>query len=129
MKLEGMEALQRAISRAPELVAALAGTAVQQSAFALAQRAKSLAPVDTGALRDAIQSDTRGTSGRVGLRPDNQRADGPTTYWRHQEYGTSKRSARPFFRPAADIEAPAFLDRMRAIGPRLERDLSSGRFL
>lgn len=129
MKLEGMDALQRAFARAPELVAVHAATAVQASTFAVAQRARSLAPVDTGALKDAIQGDSRKTSGRVGLAPDLQRVNGPQKYWRHVEYGTSRRPARPYFRPAVDMESQGFIDRMRAIGPRIERDLSSGRFI
>jgi HK97 gp10 family phage protein len=85
--------------------------------------------VATGALRNAIASDSRGTSGRVGLKPDGIGSGaGPTTYWRFVEFGTVHQPARPFFRPAVDEEEQHFIARMRAIGPKVERDLSTGRF-
>jgi HK97 gp10 family phage protein len=128
MTLQGFDAVQRAISRAPDLVAALAGNAVQASTFAVAQRARSLVPVSSGDLKAAIEATSTGTSGRVGLVAIGGPL-GPMRYWRYVEYGTAHRSARPFFRPAADLESAAFIGRMRAIGPRLERDFSTGRFL
>lgn len=124
MKLEGFEALQRALRRAPELVAALSANAVEASTFAIAQRARALVPVATGDLKAAIEGTARGV-GLVALGGPL----GPMRYWRYVEFGTAHRPARPFFRPAADLESQAFIARMRAIGPRLERDLSGGRFL
>jgi len=119
MQLTGMEGLQRALKSAPERVQAGAADAVLKSAFAIAQRARSLAPYRTGALRNAIASASRGTSGRVGL-------DNPAVYyWRHVEFGTVKQRAHPFFRPAAEAESSAYVDRLRRVGSDLERDLSS----
>lgn len=128
MRLEGFDALQRALTRAPELVKALSGAAVQASAFSIAQRARSLVPVASGDLQASIEAASTGTTGRVGVI-DLGGPLGPRRYWRYVEYGTVRRPARPFFRPAADEESDAFIGRMRAIGPRLERDLSAGRFL
>jgi HK97 gp10 family phage protein len=128
MRLEGFETLQRALARAPDLVAALSSDAVQASSFAVAQRARALVPVASGDLRAAIESTSSGTNGRVGLVALGGPL-GPTRYWRFVEFGTARHPARPFFRPAADIESQLFINRMRAIGPRLERDLTAGRFL
>jgi HK97 gp10 family phage protein len=51
-----------------------------------------------------------------------------TGYWRYVEFGTRYMAAQPFFRPAAEEERNAFIQRMRDVGPRLERDLSVSRF-
>ena len=128
MKLEGFEQLQRALAATPAVAKAHAADAVQASAFAIAQRARGRVAVDTGALQRAIVSDARGTSGRVGLRAGRDGDRDPGAYWRMVEFGTVHQPARPFFRPAADEEEPAFIKRMRDIGPKIERDLSSGRF-
>lgn len=128
MKLEGFDAIQRAITHAPDVVANLSATAVQASTFALAQRARALAPVLSGDLKSAIEGTSKGLSGRVGLVALGGPL-GPMLYWLFVEYGTVHHRAQPFFRPAADLESQGFIDRMRAIGPRLERGFSSGRFL
>jgi HK97 gp10 family phage protein len=123
MKLEGMGQLQAALKSAPDRVKAHASSAVAASAFAIAQRARSMVPVATGALKNDITSSTTGVSGRVGL------ATRSSYYWRFVEFGTIHMPARPFFRPAAEAESEGFIQRMRAIGPKLERDLSTGRFV
>lgn len=124
MKLDGFEKLQRALKTAPDVVRTHASSAVATSTFAVAQRARSLVPVATGTLKASIESGNvvSGLSGRVGV---SSSAD----YWRYVEFGTRNMSARPFFRPAAELERGAFIQRMRDIGPRLERDLSRSNFL
>lgn len=124
MKLDGFAQLQRALVTAPEVVKTHASSAVATSTFAVAQRARSLVPVATGTLKSSIESGNvvRGLSGRVGV---SSSAD----YWRYVEFGTRNMPAQPFFRPAAELERAAFIQRMRDIGPRLERDLSRGAFL
>jgi HK97 gp10 family phage protein len=121
MSLEGFEPLQEALKRAPELVKSMSADAVQRSSFAVAQRAKHHAPVRSGDLKRAIDAAARGLSGRVGLNTDLK-------YWRFVEFGTKYMSAQPFFRPAADEESNEFVKRLRAIGQRLERDFSTGRY-
>jgi len=124
MTLTGMNVLQSALVKAPDQVQVRAGDAVLKTGFAIAQRARTLVPVRTGRLKGAIASATRGTSGRVGL------SGGPEVhYWRYVEFGTRYMPARPFFRPAADAESTGFVDRIRAIGPALERDLSTSRLV
>lgn len=128
MKLEGFEQLQGALKSAPERVKTYASDAVEASAFSIAQRARALVPVATGDLKAAIESASTGTSGRVGLVALGG-PTGPSYYWRFVEFGTVRHPAHPFFRPAADIESEVFINRMRAIGPKLERDMSAGRFV
>lgn len=126
--LDGFDAFQRVMREAPEVVRAHASQAVALSTFALAQRARTLAAFDTGALRSAISSAASGLHGRVGVGGGTINGRQPGVYWRFVEFGTVNKSAQPFFRPAAEAEANAFVARMRAIGPRVERDLSSSRF-
>jgi len=128
IKIEGMEALQRALRQAPDVVRARAADAIQASSFAVAQRARGKVPVDTGKLKAAIGSLARGLNGRVGIT-DTDMARGPARYWRFVEFGTVRTPAQPFFRPAADEEATPYVNRLRAIGVQLERDFSAGRFL
>ena len=129
MTLDGMEPLQRALKTAPDLVQVHASDAVAKTSFAVSQRAKALVPVATGALKAAISATARGTSGRVGLSKGASTGGvGPEVYWRFVEFGTVRVPARPFFRPAAEAETSAYVERIRAIGSRLERDLSGGRF-
>lgn len=127
LTLTGMEKLQNALKNAPEVARSHASSAVAASTFAVAQRARSLVPVDTGTLRNAIESNkpnVKGLVGRVGLNASAARG-----YWFFVEFGTRYMAARPFFRPAAELEREAFIDRMRRIGPLMERDLSAGRLL
>lgn len=124
MTLEGFGPLQRAIASAPAVVKAHASSAVAASTFAIVQRAKALVPVATGTLKSTIEASrvVGGLTGGVGI------ASSAGFYWRFVEFGTVRMPARPFFRPAAEAESNTFIDRMRAIGPKMERDLSTGRF-
>jgi HK97 gp10 family phage protein len=124
MTLEGMDRTLAALRRAPEVTRVHASSAVGVSTFAVAQRARALVPVDTGNLKASIESSrvVGGLSGRVGVGAE-------AYYWRFVEFGTVGRSARPFFRPAAEEERDVFIQRMRDIGPKVERDLSGGRLL
>jgi HK97 gp10 family phage protein len=124
MKLEGFESTRRALLAAPELARVHSSSAVATSTFAVAQGAKALVRVDTGKLRNAIGSSrtVNGLTGTVGLTED-------VPYWRHQEFGTIHMPARPAFRPAAENERAHFIERMRQVGPKIERDLAGGRFV
>ena len=119
MSLHGFEALQRAIKQAPELVRVHAADVVAKTAFASYRRMLATVPVATGNLRRSLDWSNRGLSGRVVIKPEG-------FYWRFIEYGTVKMPASPFIRPAAEAEAPIYIDRMRAIGPKLERAWPSG---
>lgn len=129
MKLEGFESLQRALVQAPALVKVHASGAIDVSTTSLASRARAKAPVKTGALKKAIVASRvrTGLTGTVGLGEGP--ADGPRFYWRFVEFGTVHQRAQPFFRPAADAEAPDYIKRLKDIGPKLERDLSASRLV
>lgn len=126
MTLEGFERTMKALQSAPEVVRSLSSAAINTSTFAIAQRARALVPVDTGKLKNAIEANKVVTAltGSVGV---NKSVD--AFYWRFVEFGTKHMAARPFFRPAAEEERDRFIQRMRDIGPQLERDLTAGRFL
>jgi len=124
MTLTGMEGLQRALTSAPDLVKVGASDAVQKTAFSVAQRARALVPVRSGALKDHIGWASRSTSGRVGVE-GGKGAQDPSHYWRYVEFGTRYMPARPFFRPAADAEADTYVERLRRVGRDLERDFST----
>lgn len=124
MTLEGFEALQRVLKKSPEIVLEHAKGAVSASTFSVASRMKATAPRLTGQLRNAISAKSPGLTGRVLIGPE-------AFYWRFLEYGTVKMAARPFIRPAGEAEEPVYIQRMRGIGPKLEREWNStgGRFL
>lgn len=119
MTLLGFDALKKAIVQAPELVRIEAEDAVQITTFSCAQRMKAMVPVRTGRLKRAIDPRARGLSGRVLIDP-------AAWYWRLVEYGTVKMAARPFARPAAEIESLDYLDRIRRIGTTLEASWPTG---
>lgn len=124
VKLDGFERTRKALQSAPEAARVHASSAVAVSTFALAQRARSLVPVDSGTLKAAIDTSrtVSGLTGRVGI------SNAAAYYWRFVEFGTRNVSARPFFRPAAEQERNAFIARFRQIGSLIERDLANGRF-
>jgi HK97 gp10 family phage protein len=121
MKLEGFEATRRAFVNAPELVRAGVSQAVATSVYAVEQRVRANIWTGAGTLKRFLGSrlpGPRGLSGGVGFTDDKT-----TFYWRFQEFGTRYLPARPVFRPAAEAETATFIERVRAIGPRLEREL------
>jgi HK97 gp10 family phage protein len=85
--------------------------AMQDTAEAAKQEAQSLAPVDTGLLRDSIYADmdARGGTARRTLTIG---ADAP--YAAYVELGTGRAPAQPFIRPAVDKLAPVLTERLRA---------------
>lgn len=122
MTIGGLEALQEAIKETPKIVKKHVAGAIRESTFAVADRMRRLAPHRTGELLSAITatvSTGSGLSGSVGF-------DNPWVfYWRFLEYGTVRMPPRPFIRPAAEAEAPRYIQRIQAIGPALENDVAA----
>lgn len=94
----------------PEIARALQPKAmaiVARTALAIEGGAKSRAPVDTGTLRNSIQSSPSGTSSWV--------VTVGADYGIYVEYGTRFMAAQPYFTPAIDAERPRFQYEMRAL--------------
>ena len=82
---------------------------VAKTAHDIEADAKSLAPVDTGMLRNSIST----TIGAGGLSAEI----GPTaSYAAHVEFGTRRMRPQPFMRPAADQHFPSFEEAIELLG-------------
>lgn len=122
MKLEGMEALQRAIVNAPEAAKNHSKDAVSRSTFAIYNKMRarwSGGPYSTGGLVLALGWSAPGLTGRITIGPG-------AFYWRFLEYGTVHMKAKPAIRPSTEEESTTFIKRMQDFGDKLERDWSSG---
>ena len=67
------------------------GEAVAAGAETVADNARSVCPVDTGALRDSIAVSQNGTSAEISANTD---------YAAYVEFGTSKSAAQPYLVPS-----------------------------
>lgn len=87
---------------------ARAEAAVAKAAYDIEGQAKTVVPVDTGNLKNSIQTEA-GDS-------DLTKYVGPhTDYAVYVEYGTYKTRAQPYMRPAAEQVAPGFIAAMKQI--------------
>ncbi len=122
IELEGMDELRAAFTRFPDHADAHLRNIVAKRTFSAGQRMVAGAPRgETGRLSRAIKTRTRGLSGFVEVID--------AYYWRFVEYGTVKMSARPFIRPARELESLAFAEDIRRFSRDMERDWSAGRLL
>lgn len=122
MKLDGMDALQRAITKAPEAAKNHAKDAVSKSTFAIFSRMQSRwtgGPYSVGGLRLGMRWSAPGLTGRITI-------DQGSFYWKYLEYGTVKMRAKPAIRPSTEEESGTFIKRMESFGQKLERDWSNG---
>lgn len=121
MTLEGMAALQRAITEAPDSAKAHSKDAVSKSTFAIFSRIQAWANAHrrTGGLSLGIRWKAPGLTGTISIDPGS-------FYWIFLEYGTVHIRARPGVRPAVESESNNFIRRMQDFGRKLERDWSSG---
>lgn len=130
MRIEGLQELAAAMRELPQRVGRNAlRAAVNAGASVIKKEATARAPKDTGALKaNLYQKQIREKSGDmqqtfyVGVRKGvakyannaaNKRSgkagkaykdDGTTFYWKFLEFGTSKMQARPFMRPAFELQ-------------------------
>ena len=56
VKIEGLEKLQKAYSKAPGIVAAAFKNAIQRAVYGIEAAAKPITPIDTGFLRNSVSS-------------------------------------------------------------------------
>lgn len=98
------------LNNLPKITAALTPSVaaeIQRAAFQCEALAKSLAPVDTGLLRNSIQAEEEGQlSWIVGPHTD---------YAAHVEFGTHRMPARPYLTPAVEQVRPHFMQRMNQV--------------
>ena len=74
--------------------------AVRKAAFSIEAHAKTLAPVDTGVLRNSITTTVESpTKATVGTNVE---------YAQYQEFGTRHQKGKAFLTPAADAEEKQF---------------------
>lgn len=95
-------------------VGPMAQVAVRKTAKDIQRSARTIAPVDTGNLKNSITTtDLRG----VGRSGSLVAEVGPTAnYGIYVEMGTSRMAAQPFLGPAADKHLPAFEQAMVQLG-------------
>lgn len=107
------ESFARHLRGTPTAVRRLAGVAVRKAAFDTARDARTLAPVDTGNLRNSI-----GVTADTGWRGETLTATvGPTAhYGRYVEEGTSRMGPQPYMMPAADRQEPLFVAAIQSLG-------------
>lgn len=84
---------------------------VRTAAFAVEGYAKDIVPVDTGTLKNSIQTEHLEIA-KAAIAPH-------TEYSAFVEYGTRKMKARPYMRPAAEKVAPQFFDELRNLEDKL----------
>ncbi|WP_284752639.1 HK97-gp10 family putative phage morphogenesis protein [Arthrobacter sp. efr-133-R2A-120] len=86
------------LERAAEGAAFLIRGAVRKTTLDIAKDAKALVPVDTGFLRNSIQTSSAGSNANLAQGIVQARA----SYSKYVEFGTSRTAPRAFMGPAAD---------------------------
>jgi HK97 gp10 family phage protein len=119
MTLEGMDALKRAVTEAPQELRRHGSDAVRDTTNAVADRMRRRVSAfsKTGTLLQEIEAKVpvrSGLMGTVSIGPD-------AFYWRFIEYGTRYLAARPFVRPSTEEEADPYIGRWQEVARKLER--------
>lgn len=89
---------------------------VRKAAFDIEARAKQLAPVRTGFLRNSIGAKFTGQ----GFRLYSAEVVAEAFYASYVEHGTSRMAPRPFMGPALDAVMPGFVAAMAAVADPLD---------
>jgi HK97 gp10 family phage protein len=111
MASDQLERLKRRLEAIPKVVKEALGPALEKSGAELASRMQTLAPVDTGRLRNSIKVTLPGETTPPYSQPGGSRTakenevivtagDAKTRYAHLVEYGTTKAPAHPYFWPA-----------------------------
>lgn len=108
-----LKILRAKLGRKEGTVGAQASRALRKTAYDIERDAKTIAPVDTGALRGSISTDLTG-DGRHGSMSAEI---GPTVEYGHfVERGTSRQAPQPYMGPAAERRVPQLEAALRRIG-------------
>jgi HK97 gp10 family phage protein len=141
-KIQGLDRLRRKLKQMPEVIKEQIRQEMEKAAEQIVKMAKSLVPVDSGALRDSIGwtwGDPPGgamvlaAAGDGDLRitiyagtRDKKLGDMDAFYVRFVEFGTSKMSAHPFFYPSYRANKKRAASRIRrAINKAVKQVASS----
>jgi HK97 gp10 family phage protein len=121
ISLRGGKELARKFKVTPYLLRKLNAEVAAKGAKATVVRAQRFVPKLTHRLERAIYAErVTDLTYIVGVRPgDGSRTD-PAMYARYVEYGTAKKEARPFMRPAIEAERAYLPARMRQVKALLE---------
>lgn len=121
-----MTALTAELNELNQLVATLAdktngmdsrtSLVVRKSAFDIERIAKTLAPVDTGFLKNSIHTVIQTNNFRV----YSAEVIADANYASYVEYGTSRMAPQPYMQPALDRVSPGFIAAMTAIANPLD---------
>jgi HK97 gp10 family phage protein len=133
----GLREAKAAFKRLPAVVRERIGDATRITVAEIARGAASRVPVRYGFLKRHIASTFSAQTGvgKVGITPgverlpDSGRVVNPATYAHFPELGTRRMPAEPFMLPAAEAEKAAYLERCKAAGRGIERDMATGRNL
>ena len=107
--IDGTRRLAADLGKAAAAATKLARIAVQKSALDLQAIAQGIVPVDTGNLKNSIDTELAGLSAFIG----------PTAnYGAFIEFGTHKMAPRPYMTPATDAVEPTFIEAIASIGDR-----------
>jgi len=116
-----MTALTAELNELNQLVATLAdktngmdsrtSLVVRKAAFDVERIAKTLAPVDTGFLKNSIHTVIQASN----FRTYGAEVIADASYASYVEYGTSRMAPQPFMQPALDRVSPGFVAAMTAI--------------
>lgn len=100
-------------NRIPQLIAAypdMVSEVIRKATFDIEREAKGICPVDTGTLRNSINSEVQDYTGVVSTNLD---------YAGYVEFGTYKKEARPYMMVAAQLVEPFFVRALEAMHRRL----------
>jgi len=115
IQVTGARELNRKLRQIEQNALSVGRLELRQVAKRIAARAKQLAPVETGELRDSIQVHT--------VDEDDIEVIAASYYAPWVEYGTEKMAPRPFMRPAIDDVGRSAVDGVaRRIGTTIDFD-------
>lgn len=140
MKVKGLKELEGQLKALGTQLAGKALTRAGREAFRpVLEAAKSMAPEDTGELRESLRMGTaklkgggvavgvvigggaRAKQAKVAAAAFGERHRPAARRWHFAEFGTAKQPAQPFLRPAIDSQAAGTVDRLV---PSLQREIA-----
>ena len=105
ISIEGMGAVSAALEQYAAEAVETMSKGIAEGCKIVEGEARAEAPVDTGALRQSIHSQTEGLTGTVGTNVE---------YAMYPEFGTYKMKAHPFLVPALKNKQPEVIAAIRA---------------